>query len=78
MNKESAFPIAYDDRAGAYQAEPGMTTRTYIATRMMAQHVATILADGFVPGRNSSILQDYADSAVACADALIAALATGD
>lgn len=31
----SAFPIPLDDRPGAYQAEPGMSLRTYFAAAAM-------------------------------------------
>ena len=35
----AAFPIAHDDRPGAYPAEPGMSLRDYFAAKAMAAHV---------------------------------------
>lgn len=65
----AAFPIAHDDRPGAYPAEPGMSLRDYFAAKALQGCLANPGCD-YTPMTASAQTQAVAD-AYGLADAIL-------
>ena len=65
----AAFPIAHDDRPGAYPAEPGMSLRDYFAAKALQGLLANPGCD-YTPMTATAQAQSVAD-AYGLADAML-------
>ena len=67
----AAFPIAHDDRPGAYPAEPGMSLRDYFAANTLPGLLARAWSDPVTGETPDNVHELWAVAAYATADAML-------